>query len=188
MKKPRRLKYHKQTLRMQEGHGWTSRPGCKIFVADRGAVRFDYPASWVVLPDSDSIKFRDRKPPKDDCVIAFSYLCIPPIDWSGLPLAQLVEELCRGGERPIDRWDEMVTARRFDLEYAWRQGHFIDPGEKRPALTRIGLARRQTVQALLTMEMWEVDLQRFSGVWDLVLETLELDEPIADPTRGPTIM
>jgi hypothetical protein len=186
--KKKRLRFVKETLRLQEGHGWSSRPDCKIFVADRGAVRFDYPAKWVVLPDPDSIKFHDRKPPNDDCVLAFSYLRIPPIDWTSLPLAKLVEDASRGDERPITGWDPMVTGRRFDLEYAWRQGRFIDPQEKRPALTRICLARRKTVQALLTMELWEAELERFGGVWDLVLETLELDEPIADPTRGPRIM
>jgi len=186
--KRKRQKFIKETLRLQDGHGWSSRPGCKIFVADRGAVRFDYPEKWVVLPDPDSIKFHDRRPPKDDCVLAFSYLRIPAIDWTGLPLVKLVEDASRGDERPILGWDEMVTGRRFDLEYAWRQGRFIDPQEKRPALTRICLARRRTVQALLTMELWEAELARFGGVWDLVLETLELDEPIADPTRGPRVM
>lgn len=186
--KKRAPKYLKETIRLQGGHGWSARPGCKVFVADRGAVRFDYPRKWLVRPDPDSIKFHDRKPPGDDCVIGFSYLRIPPIDWSGLPLARLVEEAIQGDERTIVAWDEMVTARRFDLELAWRQGHFTDARERRAALTRICLARRRTVQSLLTMDFWEADLERFGPVWDLVLETLELDEPVADPAIGPRIM
>ncbi|HEY0511382.1 MAG TPA: hypothetical protein VGH73_05735 [Thermoanaerobaculia bacterium] len=186
--KTKRPRYERETLRLQDNHGWTSREGCKIFVADRGAVRFDYPRTWVVRGDSDSIKFRDRRWPNDNCVIAMSYMRIPPIDWTGLPLAALLQTAIQGGTRTIDAWDPPVHARRFDMELAWQQGHFIDPGEKRPALTRLCIARRRTVQALLTMDFWAVDLARFSPVWDLVLETLELDEHYTDPTTGPRIM
>jgi hypothetical protein len=184
----RRPKYEKRTLRLPKKHGWRSRPDCRIFVADRGAVRFDFPADWVVLPDPDSIKFRDREPPDDDCVLAVSYLRLPPIDWTALPLARLVEEATRADTRAVEAWEEIVTARRIDLELAWRQGRFIDRTLQRRALTRLGLARRKTVQALLTMDFWESDLDRFAPVWDLVLDTLELDEPIADPHRGPVVM
>src|SRR5947208_10282464 len=33
----------KEELTLQEDHTWRARPGCKIFVADRGALRLDYP-------------------------------------------------------------------------------------------------------------------------------------------------
>jgi len=40
-----RPKFVKEILGLRDGHDWSTRSGCKIFVADRGAVRFDYPAS-----------------------------------------------------------------------------------------------------------------------------------------------
>jgi hypothetical protein len=64
-----------------------STAGCNVFVADRGAVKFDFPREWVIAPGDDSINLHDKAPPDDDCVLAVSYLRLPPIDWSGLPLA-----------------------------------------------------------------------------------------------------
>jgi hypothetical protein len=194
--RPVPLRYEKFSIELQANHTWTAQPGCKVFVADRGAVKFDVPRTWIVRPDSDSIKFRDRKPPKDNCVLAFSYLRIPAIDWSELPLYVLIQEVTKGNDRPdtggrirhMDEWGEIVQGCRFGVEYAWRQGRYIDPKEKRPALSRICIARRRTVQALLTMDFWEQYLERFGRVWDLVLETLELDEPIVDPSIGPRLM
>jgi len=57
----------KETLELQDDHRWQSNPGYKIFVADRGAVRFDVPANWHFEPDTKSFKFIDKKPPHDMC-------------------------------------------------------------------------------------------------------------------------
>jgi hypothetical protein len=55
-------------------------------------------------------------------------------------------------------------------------------------LTRLCLARRLDVQALLTMDCWQQDEARFGPVWDLVLDTLVLAEPIQNPMLGPQVM
>ena len=53
--------WEKKTLRLKDGHGWSARPGCNVLVADRGAVRFDYPEGWVVVPDErGSLKLHDK--------------------------------------------------------------------------------------------------------------------------------
>lgn len=162
-------------------------PGCKIFVADRGAVRFDYPRRWIVQGDADGVRLYDRKPPRDGCVLAVSYVRIPPIDWTGLPLSRLVVEATRGDGRTIESWGDVVEIRRIDLEIAWRQGRYIDAAENRPALTRLCLSRRRRVQSLLTMDFWEEHAKRFSRVWNLVLDSLQLDEPIANPFVEPRV-
>src|SRR6185436_12830067 len=87
------------SMPLPAGHGWKARPGSRIFVADRGAVRFEFPEGWLVRPDSDSIKFYDKTPPDDDCVLAFSYLRLPPADWSSLSLSVLVEQACGSEKR-----------------------------------------------------------------------------------------
>src|SRR2546429_5999332 len=76
----------KEELALQEDHTWRARPGCKIFVADRGALRLDYPEDWVVIPGENSINFHDRQPPDDDIHMEVSIMRLPPFDWSGLPL------------------------------------------------------------------------------------------------------
>jgi hypothetical protein len=92
---------HKDEIKLRRKHTWKATPGCRIFVADRGAVRFDIPQDWVVVPDSDCIKLHDKAPPDDDCVLAVSYMRLPPIDWSELRLASLVEVANEGDTRPI---------------------------------------------------------------------------------------
>ena len=179
--------WHKNTLELAKNHAWRSRPGCRIFVADQGAVRFDFPQDWVVIPGSDSIKLHDKEPPDDDCVLAVSYLRLPPIDWSGIRVSSLVEVANRGDTRPIYDWGSIVETRRGDLEIAWREMRFVDPVEQREAYSRVCIARQGPIQALITFEFWESDAERGNAVWDTVLESLELDEHIADPTRGPMV-
>ncbi len=178
-------RWQKRQKKLSKDHGWSARPGCKIFVADRGAVRFDFPQSWVVIPDSDSIKLHDKPPPDDNCVVAVSYIRLPPIDWSGLPLRELVETATQGDERPIHTRGPIHETRRADLEIAWQEMGFVDPQCQREAISRLCIARWGRVQALITSEFWADEAAKWSKVWELVLDTLQLDTPVEDPTRGP---
>lgn len=174
-------------VRLHSHHGWRARPGCKIFVADRGAVRFDYPQDWVLILDTDSVTLCNRKPPDDDCRLAVSYQRLPPIDWSGLPVAALLEGGLREGEGPVDTAGPISEMRRGDLELAWREVSFLDPSETREARSRVCIARRSPLQCLITFDFWATHLEQCKTTWDTVLETLELGEFIADPTRGPVV-
>lgn len=179
--------WEKAELSLHSRHGWRARPGCKIFVADRGAVRFDYPQDWIVIPDEDSVKLYDKEPPSADSRLAVSYLRLPQIDWGGLELAALVEAGMRGDERPIHTWGRTRETQRGDLELAWREVGFVDPVENREARSRMCIARRSNLQCLITFDFWAADLERCEAVWGTVLETLELGEYIADPSRGPVV-
>ena len=174
-------------LKLRSRHGWRARSGCKIFAADRGAVRFDYPQDWVVSPDDDSVKLYDKEPPDDDSRLAVSYLRLPPVDWSGLPVAALVEAGMREEPRPIATWGPIREARRGDLELAWREVRFIDSAAKREAISRMCIARRSTLQCLITFDFWIEDHEQCEAAWEIVLETLELGEFIGDPTLGPVV-
>ena len=132
-------------LKLRRNHGWRARAGCKIFVADGGAVRFDYPQDWCVIPDEDSVKLCDREPPDDNSRLAVSYLRLPPVDWSGLPVSALLEAGMREDEKRVDTWGPVTEVRRGDLDLAWREVGFLDPGEKREARSRMCIARRQAV-------------------------------------------
>ena len=180
-------KWNKQTLKLKKNHTWTAKEGYRIFVADQGAVRFDIPQDWVVIPDPDSIKFHDRQPPDDDCTLAFSYMRLPPIDWSGLPLSQLVQQVVDGDTRGVTFQGKMHTVERPDLEIAWTEVIFIDPNERRQARSRILLGRGSNIQPLITFDFWEEDAARLGTVWDEVIRSLELGMKIEDPTRGITL-
>jgi len=172
-------------LKLRDSHTWKAAPGCSIFVADRGAVRFDYPLGWIIRPDSDSIKLHDKVPPEDDCTLAVSYIRLPPINWEGLPLAKLVEEAHKCDKRPVYEYGQMRERRKGALEIAWREVCFVDPAGKRDARSRFCLARGNQIQAMITFEFWADQAKECSRVWDTVLETLQLGDTISDPTRGP---
>jgi hypothetical protein len=179
-------KWHKRSAKLPVNHGWRAKPGNNVFVADRGAVRLDFPEGWVVEPGEGSIKFHDKKPPDDDCVLEVSYLRLPPIDWSGLPLAKMLAQVLERDDRGTLSTSEIVQVRRTDLELAWAETRFTDPNENREAVSRTCLARGQGIQALLTFAFWPEDLARCAAVWDEALRSLQLGMWMKDP-RGPTL-
>ncbi|MCC7022933.1 MAG: hypothetical protein IT338_08905 [Thermomicrobiales bacterium] len=88
-------------MRLDENHGWRCKPGYRIFVADRGAVRFDVPQSWVVQPDAEGIKIYDQPPPDDNARIQLSIFFPPPvIAWDDLPLATMLNDALDGRGGP----------------------------------------------------------------------------------------
>lgn len=178
-------KVERGSMKLQKNHTWSAKPGHSVFVIDRGAVRFDIPKNWIIQPDTDSVRIHDRKPPHDDAVIAASYLRLPPYDFSGLPVADMVAVANEGDERPIHTWGEIVSAKKDKIDYAWRQMQFVDPKEHREAYSRLLVARQETVQALITMEFWVDQTKKYSPIWDTIIETLHLNDYIADPTKGP---
>jgi hypothetical protein len=179
--------WDREDLKLRKGHSWRAAPGCRIFVADRGAVRFDFPQDWVVVPESDCIKLHDKAPPDDDCTLAVSYMRLPPIDWAGLPVASLVETANEGDERPIYDFGPIHERRKGLMAIAWREMRFIDPNGNREARSRLCLAREGRIQALITFEFWADDEEPSNKVWETVLETLQLGESISDPTGGPVV-
>ena len=176
--------------KLKKGHSWKAKPGYKIFVADRGAARFDYPQRWIMKFDSDSIKFYDKQPPADDCTLAFSYRRFPPVDWKQLPVADLLRGVVAGDERPVFHMDEPISVLRDALTLAWMEFRFMDPRERREARSRISLAFAPDhafggcLQGLLTLDYWPEDAARLGPIWDEVLHSLELGAYIDDPTQG----
>lgn len=180
-------KWKKQIFKLKENHGWKAKPGYNIFVADQGAVRFNFPQEWIMIPGSNSITFHDQQPPDDNCRLEVSIMYLPPIDWSGLPLSQLIPEVIRGDHRNIISQGNIHYVQRDDLELAWTEVVFIDPTELREARSRICLARGSNIQPLITMDFWTEDRDWVSPVWDEVLRSLELGSHVKDPTRGPIL-
>lgn len=171
--------------KLRDEHTWSARPGCKIFVADRGALRFDYPETWVLIPGENSINFHDRRPPDDDVHLEVSIMRLPPANWSGLPLRDLIPAAISGDHRGIRSRGEIQEATHGDVEIAWIESLFIDKQEEeREAHTRLCLARCGNIQAIITMEFWTEDTERASAAWHTVLETLEMGMHIDDPTLG----
>ena len=184
MKRKKERPWDKTTLKMKPGNRWTARPGCKIMVADAGAVRIDIPTAWIVIPNSENIKIHDKQPPNDDCALTVSYVRLPPVDWTDLPIGPLLRDSTKETELEVTKMGPVTELRRSDLEIAWREMHFIDPVEKRDAISRICIGRRKLIQCLITFDFWLTDLQRCAPVWNTVLESLTVAEFVRDPTTG----
>jgi hypothetical protein len=177
----------KETLGLGIDHTWRAPDGYNIFVADKGAVRLNYPHGWIVKPDSDSIKFYDREPPDDDCRLAVSYIRLPPIDWSDLPLSRLVDAAIQGDSRGITHRSDFIDVVRPGLEICWVELTFFDKTLKRTAHSRLCIGRGSNIQSLLTFEFWPEDREKFDPAWNEVIRSLDLGLHIEDPTKGEVI-
>jgi hypothetical protein len=177
-------KWEKRSLRLKKQHRWRARPGYRIFVAGRGAVQFSFPQDWVIIPESDAIHLYDKQPPDDNCRLAVSYIRLPPLNWSGLPLSQLVEAALGSSRQDILETSKLTQLRRNNLEIAWAQIRFIDPNEKRPAFSRLCIGRGANIQSLITFDFWTEDAARLEPVWAEVIASLDLGQYIDDPTVG----
>jgi hypothetical protein len=178
-------KWERQVLRMQKNHGWRAKPGNKIFVADRGAVRFDFPESWVMDYGDGAIQFRDKPKPDDDVLLQVSVMRLPAgINWEQFPLPELIDLLVKDDYRGTIPSGGITHVRRPGFEYAWIETHFVDPIEKRDACSRTLLARAANIQPLITLEFWPEDRSWVEPIWDELLRSLRVGEYIKDPTRG----
>jgi hypothetical protein len=180
-----RAPWEKRRLRLKKDHQWKAAPGSKIFVADRGAVRFDIPDTWVVVPAANAtIKFHDRPPPRDNCTLQLSVFHLPPRDWNDLPLSMMIEQIVDYEQEGLIERGQVVEILRHDLDIAWIETRYIDPSEHREARSRICLARGSNIQPLMTLAYWADDASWVVPIFDEMLRTLRLGEYINDPTRG----
>lgn len=178
------LRWIKETLELKDDHRWQSKSGYKIFVADRGAVRFDVPQDWVFEPDAKSFKFFDGAPPDDDCRLEMSFNRLPEADWSLFPLKHTLKKIVEDEERDVIETGEIMTLKRQTARIVWTEIKFIDPDEKREAFSRICIGLGSNVQCLITFDYWADDADRLTPVWDHVLESLVLGLYIRDPKTG----
>jgi hypothetical protein len=175
-----------KTVRLDDDHGWRSKPDYQIFVADRGAVRFDFPVDWVVEVDSDGIRIHDRPPPDDDCRLQVTVFYLPEgIDFTDLPVAKLLAAALNDRDREIISQDPISHLLRPGYDIVWTEVQWTDPNEQREARSRHCLARAGTIQAFLTLDFWPEDAKRVKPVWKEVLRSLRLGEYVASPEQGP---
>ncbi len=178
-------KWNKYTLPMPPNHGWKCSPGHNLFIADRGAVRFEYPEGWHHGPEDDgSIGFHDREPPDDDCSLRASVIHFPPgvkladVDRE-LPLDKLIVDAVARDTRSVAFDGTVHRVHKLDAAVVWVQMAFMDPVEHRPARSRMCMARARGVQPLITMDYWDDQAERFEPVWANVMRSLWVAVPIA---------
>jgi hypothetical protein len=184
-KKKNSLKWIKETLELKDDHRWETNPGYKIFVAGRGAVRFDVPQDWVFEPDEKSFRFTNADPPDDDCRLEVSFNLLPPGDWDMFPLKSTLKQVMQKDSRDVLEWGEVVTVPRQTARIMWIEIRFMDHQEEdREAFSRTCIGIGSNVQCLITMDFWADQADRFTPVWDEVMRSLVLGLFIRDPRTG----
>ncbi len=177
----------KKTLPLKPGHGWECREGYKIFVADRGAVRFDIPSTWVIEPGKNgSIKLMDRTPPEDDCTLEMTVFYLnDEVDWSGLTVSAMLRGVTdrEEDEETVLGRGEVVEWERGGMQAAWRETRFVEQVQNREAVSRTLLARWSNIQPVFTFSYWVDDEVRMREPWDELLRTLTLGDYVEDPTQ-----
>ena len=164
---------------------WKARPGYRVLVMDRGAVRFDFPQDWLASLDSKYIRIVDREPPSDRCSLLVSCRWISP-GVAGFPIRELLHEVTidDNPERPIVYRGPITTLYRQPMEAAWRQMCFIDNLQRQDARTRVCLARGGRTLATIVFDFWGKDEARLHDMWTVLLDTLAVGDYIDDPATG----
>ena len=179
------LKWIKKTLELKPNHGWDGPPGYKIFVADRGAVRFNVPGDWVLEPQEKSFKFTDKEPPDDDCCLEVSFNYLPPRDWSLFPLKSALRQAMEEDDRDIIERGEIITVKRQTARIVWMEIKFIDTQtEPREAYSRTCIGLGSNIQCLITFDYWADQAEQLIPHWDEVIRSLTLGLYISDPRTG----
>ena len=180
--------WKKETLRLKDRHGWKAKPGHSICAIGRGAIRFDYPSTWLVSADSDSLKIRDAPEPNDSCVLAVSQMRLPRELADQVPVRQLLLG-CRDDDEydVLERKDVIEVPRDDGVEFAYSEVRYVDPKEQRQVCSRLAVARGGGVYCLITFDFWVDDTAKFEPVWDEVLRSLTLGMYVKDPSAGPIV-
>nr|WP_235355087.1 hypothetical protein [Aliterella atlantica] len=185
-RKKSNLEWIKETLELKPDHRWESPSGYKIFVADRGSVRFNVPQNWVFEPQENSFKFLDRKPPNDDCCLEMSFNRLPPRDdWDLFPLKPILKKVIADDSRDVIARGEIHTVKRQTARIMWTEIKFIDTqAEPREAFSRTCIGIGSNVQCLITFDYWVDQAEKLIPVWDEVMRSLTLGLYIRDPRTG----
>jgi hypothetical protein len=164
---------------------WNVRPGCRILVMGRGAVRCDFPQDWLPGLDSKYVRIIDRMPPDDRCGLMISHRTISP-QVAVFPIRELLQQVTTEDSpgRPVVYRGQVISFYRYPLEAAWRQMRFIDPVQGREACTHVCLARGGVTLATIVFDFWPEDEVRLHDPWKTILETLAVGDYIDDPASG----
>jgi hypothetical protein len=184
-------RWQQHHTKMSPNHRWKAKAGHQIFIAQRGAIRFDIPRGWVIIPDKTSYKMCDRQPPDDECTLEASYMVLPAVDLTDLTVGMMLRDVTENQTQKTETWrSDIVEEKRGDLLTAQMASRWIDPSQNREACSHIAVARRRGIQVLLTCDYWLDDAKQFGPAWLTVMETLQVAQwvnPDGSPAPAPAL-
>ena len=173
----------KSTIQLPHDHGWKAAPGNKVFVANRGDVRFEFPERFVITHGEGAIKLHDAPPPEDACRISVTIWPFPPEVglkmMKELDLSELLRDATAKGEPNRAEKPGPVTAgKRLNYEWAWLQHAWNDKESGRIVRTRTLMARTPRVNVLISFEFYRDREAEFAPTFEHLMATLRLSEPV----------
>ena len=187
--------WKKSYLPLPQNHGWrTTSPKNSLFIVDRGAVQFEFPREWIIIPSARGTLMVQDKPYPDenmrfDVGIAqlFREDGVPlrrigvSVDWER-PIDEAFMDSVKQPERELLEEGKLRLASGPGFEAAWRQVAFMDTEENRKVISRTCIARANSTCGIITFDFWPEYASRANRVWRLMLATLKVGDYIEDPT------
>lgn len=189
-----------QAFDLPENHGWSAKPGNRIFIGDKGAIRFEVPDGWIMefSKDGRAFLFFDRKPTQDanirlDVRVRNMFAMNPNVDWFDVPpwdqppITEWLKKNMVNDERNPIKVGPPFTINLDGMTVTWGELDFIDPLEKRLAHTRLCYAMKTSVALLsiIAMDFWHEQSPQAHSAWNDMLGTLKLGEFMESPFYGP---
>lgn len=182
----KRRKLEVKNLRLNDKHSWRAKPGYKICVLDRGAVRFDFPSHWIAEPSDGAMMLHDREPSNESCDLGVSVFHYSAQELEGFDVKGLLLKVTTEPERPIETQSVIHEIDRGDTTIFWLEQTYTHKEFNRAAKFRAALARGP-VMALITMNYWANRASALERVWNEVIRTLVLGVWVEDPQAGPRV-
>lgn len=179
----RREQRHK--LKLPKDHGWKTREGFQIVLADRGVVRFDVPVGWHIERGEDcDLRVTDVPPPDDDCSLKMSILRVPRLKPDvGPPLDEMLRGVSDSPDMDVTAVFEPVLETSEGAQVAWMETHFVEDG--RDAISRTVLARGGGLHAVFTVALWADREEDFEPAWAELRRSLEVGKSYDLSGRDP---
>jgi len=163
-----------RVVELTENQIWKATPGCRILLLDGGAVRFDIPSTWTVVPREHHILLFDDSPPNTRCSIGVSWHQLPGA--SEIPLSLLLDHAVSAENRRLSHRTEISHFVRPPLQVVWLQLRVFDPTENCDMCTRMCIARSGCTIAPVLIEFRPEDELAVFPVWQTFLSTLAVGE------------
>jgi hypothetical protein len=173
-------------LELDPNHQWRVKKGYKLFVANRGAVAFQYPRKWIDIPEPDGIviQFFDKNPPRHNCALSITVVQLPHSFLKTISIVDQLQDVVNDQEFEVVATGSMFKEERDDFNLVWTEQCLVDPEKNRDFISRFCMAQSKNVQALLTFKFWASKVKRFDPIWDEILRSLTLERYIQDPRMG----
>lgn len=172
---------------LKKNHTWKAKPGYKICVLDRGAVRFDFPSHWITEPGDGHIMLHDRQPSNESCDLGVSVFHYSTKEIKGgHDIRELLDNIAKEKDREVEQQSPVHEIIRGDTRIIWFEQFYTNKEFNRAAKFRAAIAGGPVI-ALLTMNYWADRAPALERVWDEVLRTLVLGVWVDDPLAGPVL-